>query len=381
MAQMVFMRLKRRLFMTFLVSRFLHSSRNQKEPRNYVFWRMITHFIGGAAILETAVVDRFILKKHYLILTILLLLALSIASLFIGVRDITLMGLLTQQDDQMMVFVVSRIPRLIAVITAGVGLSVVGLLMQQLARNKFVAPATAGTLQSAGLGILVAILLFGTTALIQKMLVAFVFTLAGTFIFMAILDNIKYKDAILIPLVGIMFGGVVGSISIFIAYRFDMVQTLGAWMVGDFSGVLRGRYELLYLTIPMVALAYFYADRFTLAGMGEEFAVGLGLNYKQVVNVGLGIIALTTSAVVITAGSIPFLGLIVPNVASIMIGDNIRRTLPLTALLGGVFVLACDIIGRLIIRPYEIPIGMVVGVVGSVLFLYLIMQRGAYATR
>lgn len=318
--------------------------------------------------------------KPYLLLTLFLLLLLSAGSLFVGVRDITLAGLLANEGDQMMVFVVSRIPRLIAVVSAGVGLSVVGLIMQQLARNKFVAPSTAGTLQSAGLGILVSILWFGTNALMQKMLIAFAFALGGTFLFMSILNRIKYKDAILIPLVGIMFSGVVGSISIFIAYRYDMVQTLGAWMVGDFSGMLRGRYEMLYLTIPMVLLAYLYADRFTLAGMGEDFAINLGLKYQRVVNVGLAIVALTTAVIVITAGSIPFLGLIVPNVVSIMVGDNVRRTLPLTAVMGGIFVLVCDIIGRLIIRPYEIPIGMVVGVVGSVLFLTLILRRGVYAT-
>lgn len=312
-------------------------------------------------------------------LTLLSLFALSILSLFIGVREVTLSGLLANEGDQMMVFLVSRVPRLIAVVTAGVGLSVVGLIMQQLARNKFVAPSTAGTLQSAGLGILVAILFFGTAALIQKMLIAFLFALAGTFIFMTLLERIKYKDVILIPLVGIMFGGVIGAISTFIAYRYDMVQTLGAWMVGDFSGVLRGRYEMLYLTIPMIILAYFYADRFTLAGMGEDFATSLGLNYKQVVNVGLCIIALVTAAVVITAGSIPFMGLIVPNVASIIVGDNIRRTLPLTALLGGVFVLICDVIGRIIIYPYEIPIGMVIGVIGSFVFLVMIFKGRQYA--
>lgn len=322
-------------------------------------------------------IDR--LKKSYLAITIIILLLLSVASLFLGVRNVTLWGLLTNQDDQLMVFTVSRIPRLIATLAAGTGMSVVGLIMQQLARNKFVTPSTAGTLESASLGILVAILFFGSASVLMKMLIAFAFALAGTIIFMMILDAIKFKDVILVPLVGIMFGGVVGSIAIFIAYRYDMIQTMVAWMVGDFSGVLRGRYEMLYVAVPATLLAYLYADRFTLAGMGEEFAVNLGLNYKQVVNIGLGIIALTTAAVVLTVGMIPFLGLIVPNVVTIFLGDNIRRTLPYTALLGGIFVLACDIMGRLIIFPYEIPIGMVVGVVGSATFLYLIMRQTQYA--
>lgn len=207
------------------------------------------------------------------VIAIMLLFVLSIVSLFLGVRNVTLSGLLANEGDQMMVFLVSRVPRLIAVLTAGTGMSVVGLIMQQLARNKFVTPATAGTLQSASLGILVAILLFGTATVLQKMFIGFLFALAGTFIFMMILDTIKYKDVILVPLVGIMFGGVVGSITIFIAYRYDMIQALNAWMVGDFSGVLRGRYEMLYIAVPSIFLAYLYADRFTLAGMGEDFAV------------------------------------------------------------------------------------------------------------
>ena len=138
--------------------------------------------------------------------------------------------------------------------------------------------------------------------------------------------------------------------------------------------------EMLYIAVPVTLLAYLFADRFTLAGMGEEFAVNLGLHYKQIVNTGLAIVALTTSVVVLTVGAIPFLGLIVPNVVTMIMGDNIKKSLPYTALLGALFVLACDIIGRTIRYPYEIPIGTIVGVLGSGMFLFLIMRRGAYAT-
>ncbi|MCB0064769.1 MAG: ABC transporter permease [Caldilineaceae bacterium] len=291
----------------------------------------------------------------------------------------TLAGLFNGEDRQTQILLVSRIPRLIAIITAGMSMSVVGLIMQQLARNKFVTPSTAGTVEAASLGILVAILCFGSASMMQKMLVAFAFALAGTLIFMQILERIKFKDVIFVPLVGIMFGGVIGSVTTFFAYRYDLIQTLGAWTNGDFSGILRGRYELLYIAVPVTLLAYLFADRFTLAGMGEEFAVNLGLHYKQIVNTGLAIVALTTSVVVLTVGAIPFLGLIVPNVVTMIMGDNIKKSLPYTALLGALFVLACDIVGRTIRYPYEIPIGTIVGVLGSGMFLFLIMRRGAYA--
>lgn len=320
------------------------------------------------------------MNRFYLLGACALLGALALYSLFLGVHEMTLVGLFNGEARQTQILFVSRVPRLIAIITAGMGMSVVGLIMQQLARNKFVTPSTAGTVESASLGILVAILFFGSASVMQKMLIAFAFALAGTLIFMQILERIKFKDVIFVPLVGIMFGGVIGSVTTFFAYRYDLIQTLGAWTNGDFSGILRGRYEMLYIAVPVTLLAYLFADRFTLAGMGEEFAVNLGLHYKQIVNTGLTIVALTTSVVVLTVGAIPFLGLIVPNVVTLVMGDNIKKSLPYTALLGALFVLACDIIGRTIRYPYEIPIGTIVGVLGSGMFLFLIMRRGAYAT-
>ncbi len=195
---------------------------------------------------------------------------------------------------------------------------------------------------------------------------------------MKILEKIKFKDAIFIPLVGIMFGNIIGSITTFFAYQHDLIQSMTAWLQGDFSMILAGRYELLYISVPLLAIAYFYANKFTIAGMGEDFSTNLGLNYKQIINLGLIIVAVATSVVVLTVGLIPFLGLIIPNIVSIYRGDHLRKNLPHTAVLGAVFVLACDILGRVVIYPYEIPIGLTVGVIGSGIFIYLLLRRKAY---
>ena len=321
------------------------------------------------------------MKNKTTLLALCLLIVLAGISLFVGVSSINLGGLLAGDEAQMRIFMVSRVPRLLAILLAGSAMSVVGLIMQQLAQNKFVAPSTAGTVESASFGILIALLFFGSASVMQKLLIGFAFALLGTVIFMQILVRIQFKNAIFVPLVGIMFGGVVAAITTFFAYQFELLQSLQGWTNGDFSGILRGRYELLYIALPATIIAYIFADRFTLAGMGESFAVNLGLNYKQVLYLGLGIVALVTSVVVLTVGTIPFLGLIVPNIATMMMGDNVRRTLPLTALLGMIFVLACDIVGRTIRYPYEIPIGTIVGIVGTVLFLFLIFrQEGRHAT-
>lgn len=315
------------------------------------------------------------MKKRYLVMA---LIVLSIGSLFIGVTHISPLHLFNLTDDQTQIVWKSRIPRLVSIIIAGMSLSISGLIMQQLSRNRFVSPTTAGTLDSARLGILVSLILFTAASPIEKMVVAFLFALAGTFLFMKILDKIKFKDTVFIPLVGLMFGNILTSIATFFAYKYDLIQNMAAWLQGDFSMVISGRYELLYISIPLLVIAYIYAERFTLAGMGEDFAMNLGLNYKRVVNIGLVIVALSATLVVLTVGMIPFLGLIIPNIVSIYQGDHLKKSLFHTALLGAVFVLFCDIIGRVIIYPYEIPIGLTVGVIGSGIFLYLLMRRKAY---
>jgi iron complex transport system permease protein len=315
------------------------------------------------------------MKKRYLFLALTIL---SISSIFIGVKDITPIDLLNLQDDQVQILLISRLPRLISILIAGVSMSICGLIMQQLTRNKFVSPTTAGTMDSARLGILVSLMMFTSASPLEKMGVAFLFALAGTFIFMKILERIRFKDTIFIPLVGLMFGNIIGSITTFFAYKNDLIQNMSSWLQGDFSMIVKGQYELIYISIPLVIVAYFYANRFTVAGMGEEFSANLGLNYKQVVNIGLVIVALVTTVVILTAGVIPFLGLIIPNIVSIYLGDNLKKSLPHTALLGAVFILFCDILGRLIIYPYEISIGLTVGVIGSIIFIYLLFRRKAY---
>lgn len=316
------------------------------------------------------------MKKRYLIPTLIIL---SIISLFVGVSSISIVDLLDFQSEETQIFLISRLPRLVAILLAGAGMSMAGLIMQQLSRNKFVSPTTAGTLDATRLGILVSMLMFANASMLEKMTVAFAFALAGTFLFMQILNRIKFKDAIFIPLVGLMFGNILSSITTFFAYRADVIQNMSAWLQGDFSMVMKGSYELLYISVPVFVIAYLYANRFTVAGMGEDFSKNLGMKYRSVVNIGLTLVALITATVVLTVGVIPFLGLIIPNIVSIFKGDHLQKTLPHTAMLGAIFLLVCDILGRVLIYPYEISISLMVGVIGSFIFLFLLFRRKSYA--
>lgn len=311
------------------------------------------------------------MKKRYLIL---LLVLLSIVSLFIGVKEVKIQDILNFESEGIRILLLSRLPRLISIIVAGMGMSVSGLIMQSISRNKFVSPSTAATIDSAKLGVLISLIVFAGSRPLHKMLVSFIFAIAGTLLFMQVLKRIKFQNAIFIPLVGIMLGNIIDSITTFFAYKLNMIQSISAWLQGDFSMIIKGRYELLYISIPLLVVAFLYANKFTIAGMGEDFAANLGLSYNRVVNVGVSIVALISSLVIIIVGRIPFLGLIVPNIVTIFQGDNIRKNIFNTALLGAVFLLSCDILGRIIIYPYEIPISLTVGVIGSVIFLGLLVR-------
>ena len=314
------------------------------------------------------------MKRKYLRLS---LFVLSIASLFIGVKEISPLDIFHLGEDKIQILILARIPRLISIIVAGMGMSISGLIMQQISQNKFVSPTTAATIDSAKLGILVSLILFSGANTFSKMTISFIFALGGSFLFMGILKRIKYKNVVMVPLLGIMLGNIIDSITTFLAYRYDLVQNISSWMQGNFSMIIKGRYELLYLSIPLVLVAYIYANKFTLAGMGEDFSTNLGLNYNTIVNLGISIVALISSLVVITVGKIPFLGLIIPNIVTMYQGDNLKKNIFPTALFGAIFLLFCDILGRLLIFPYEISIGLTVGVIGSFIFLYLLVRRNA----
>ena len=295
--------------------------------------------------------------------------------------DLSVASILSGETEQLGIIVISRLPRLLAILCTGIGMSVAGLIMQQLCRNKFVSPTTGATISSAQLGILAALLFMPDSTLWSRAGFAFVFAVLGTWIFVWFIQRIQFKDVIMVPLVGIMFGNVIGGVTSYLAYKFEMTQALSSWLTGHFSMVLRGRYELVYMVVPLVIIAFLFANHFNIAGMGKNFSQNLGVNYNLVLFLGLTIAAVITASIVVVVGSISYIGLIVPNIVAMFKGDKIRGTLIDTALFGAVFVLGCDILGRSVIRPYELPIELIIGVLGSVLFILLLAYRLKYGNK
>ena len=302
-----------------------------------------------------------------------LVLALLGASLAVGQYDIV--G--TQDGWEM--FRATRVPRTIALVLAGAAMAMSGLIMQMLTQNRFVEPTTTGTTEWAGLGLLASFLLFPDGSVMTRMLLAVGSAFIGTMVFFAFLRRVTLRSSLVVPIVGIMLGAVVSAVSTFIALQTDLLQSLGIWFAGSFTSVIAGQYEVLWVVLLVVVAVFFYADRLTAAGLGEDVATNIGLNYNRIVLVGTSLVAVATGVVTVVVGNLPFLGLIVPNIVSMLRGDDLRSNLPWVCLTGIGVVTVCDLLGRTIIAPFEMPVSVILGVVGAAVFIALIVRRGRNA--
>ncbi|CAH1590188.1 iron chelate uptake ABC transporter permease subunit VctD [Vibrio rotiferianus] len=302
---------------------------------------------------------------------LLVLVVLSVTSLFVGVANMTPQQLFSGDAKALELFFTSRIPRLFAILLAGAGLSIAGLVMQQISQNRFAAPSTTGTIECAMLGYVMSVVFFGNG---EQLWLVFAVSILGTLMFVQFIQRIQFKSVVFVPLVGIIFGNVVDAVTTFIAYKYDALQSLSAWSVANFANILRGGFELLYIAVPVALLSYLFAARISAVGIGKDFAVNLGLNYQQVVTLGVLLVSVMSASVVMIVGQLPFLGLIVPNLVSYFYGDNLKRNIPLTAMYGAILVLACDLVSRVIIFPHEMPISIVISILGGVVFIAMLLR-------
>lgn len=302
-----------------------------------------------------------------------LVLALLGASLAVGQYDIV------GTQDGWDMFRATRVPRTIALVLAGAAMAMSGLIMQMLTQNRFVEPTTTGTTEWAGLGLLASFLLFPDGSVMTRMILAVGSAFIGTMVFFAFLRRVTLRSSLVVPIVGIMLGAVVSAVSTFIALQTDLLQSLGIWFAGSFTSVIAGQYEVLWVVLLVVVAVFFYADRLTAAGLGEDVATNIGLNYNRIVLVGTSLVAVATGVVTVVVGNLPFLGLIVPNIVSMLRGDDLRSNLPWVCLTGIGVVTVCDLLGRTIIAPFEMPVSVILGVVGAAVFIALIVKRGRNA--
>ena len=294
---------------------------------------------------------------------------LGAISLVTGVYDIR------GQEDGMRMFFITRVPRTAALMLTGAAMSMSGLVMQLVTQNRLVEPTTTGTIEWAGLGLVFVYLMFPAPTLVMRMTGAIIFSFAGTMVFFLFLRRVKLRSSLIVPIIGMMLGAVISAVSTFVGLAFQMTQSIENWFVGSFAAVQIGRYEYLWLIVVVTVLIFVFADRLTLAGLGEDVATSLGANYNRIIILGTGIISLAVGIVAAVIGNLPFLGLIVPNIVSMHRGDDLRSNLPWVCVLGMGAITLCDIISRTIIMPFEVPVSLILGTIGAVTFVFIILKR------
>lgn len=303
----------------------------------------------------------------FLIILVILLATISILTGAYSLRD--------NREGWRMIFI-TRIPRTLSLMLTGAAMSMSGIVMQLITQNKLVEPTTTGTIEWAGLGLILAYIMVPSATLLLRTTFAILAAFIGSMIFFLLLRNIRLKSSLLVPVLGIMMGAVVSAVSTFVALVFNMTQSLELWFAGSFAPMQKGRYEYLYFIIVITIAIYIYADRLTLAGLGEDVATNLGLNYKKIILVANILVSIATGLVASVVGNVPFLGILIPNLVSMYKGDNLRENLPHICLSAMAVIMLADIVGRTIIAPFEVPVSLILGSVGAIGFLIIMFAKG-----
>ncbi|MCL2226376.1 MAG: iron chelate uptake ABC transporter family permease subunit [Oscillospiraceae bacterium] len=318
------------------------------------------------------------LRRQWKRITIIVMFVfLALLSLEIGpLSDVSLSSFIYGDEVARLVFLHSRVPRTAAVILSAASLSVAGLLMQSISRNKFMSPTTAGTTDAAAFGLLISFIFLGHRSGVVQASFAFAFALLATMLFTSVINKLKIREVVYIPLIGMMYGGLIGAISAAVAFRFEAMQVMQAFNLGSFARL--GNFTLVYIVLIPLFFSVLFATKFSIIGLGQDFAKNLGVNYNRVVFLGLIIVALISASTFVAVGPLPFIGLIIPNMATSFYGDNLKKSIFDLMIFGANFVLLCDIVSRLVIFPFEMNVSVTISVVGGIVFMiYLI--RGMHS--
>lgn len=313
-------------------------------------------------------------KRRFFIIAIFIVLIFF--SLFIGAsNEVTIKALLKGNKDAWLILLSSRLPRTVVIILSATSLSIAGLIMQSLSRNKFISPSTAGTTDAAAFGVLLGYIILNDQSIYVRFIFAFVFALLSSLLFITIINKIQFKNIVFIPLIGLMYGGLISALTLLLAYETNMVQLLSSVKVGSFSQISVLNAKILLILVPPIIFSYIYANNFNIVSVGEDFSKSLGVNYKKVLYIGLVITAIISASTFIIVGPLPFLGLIIPNIVSLYYGDNIKKNIIEISMFGSIFVLLNDIFSRYIIKPYELSVSFTMGITGSIIFMWLIFRQ------
>ena len=293
-------------------------------------------------------------------------LSVMLGSVYINPADILKCFFTPDKTSVTYILIVNiRLPRMLGAIIAGMGLSVAGVILQGVMNNALASPNTIGVNSGAGFFVMLAMMLFPHSVYATS-IASFVGALLTTLAIYA-LAYMADSSRTTIILAGITVSSFLNAgINTIKLINTDITLNITSFLMGTLSG----------LTFNKIALVSFIlAKPLNILSLGDDYARSLGLNVPLTRFFLLVLSSIMAGLVVSFAGLLSFIGLIVPHICRTLFGSDARYLLPTSALLGASFVLICDIIGRLIAAPYELPAGIIMAFIGGPFFMYLLLKK------
>lgn len=311
----------------------------------------------------------------------LLLLSASLASIALGSVRISLSdlfgvlsGRIRTGTDYTLILQI-RIPRTLACIGAGLGLSTSGLILQNVMNNSLASPNTIGVNSGAGFAVMLSMIFF-PAAIASRSFFAFTGALISSLLIFG-LAYLTDSSRITIILAGITISAFLSAgISLIKILDSDLLININTFLIGSLSAMT---YAQIFIPLVMIVTAFLItallSNGLNILSLGDDIASGLGMNVHRIRLIFLILSSLLAGAVISYAGLISFVGLIVPHIARRIFDSDNRLLLPASGLLGAVYVLFCDLLGRTLIAPYELPVGIIMSFIGGPFFLYLLLRK------
>ena len=319
-----------------------------------------------------------------LILCISLVTALQFGSKFVPLDQIisALMSMIDVNATASMTDTIItdiRLPRLIYSVLTGIGLSLVGLLMQTVTRNTLADPYVLGVSSGASTGAVFAIIMGGLPFLGQYNTPIFAALGAALSIILVLLCVGKSNSPVKLILIGMGMTGVFSALTMMIIYGAKheaQVRSAMFWLLGSFAGIQWGDLPLTAIIVTLFMLyIYMFNQDLDVLLLGNHEAAQMGLSVKQLQLSIVVISSIVIATLVSKVGVVGFIGLIIPHLARIIGGPKHKHTLLFSALIGSIVMIWSDVLSRALYSPEEIPIGVLTSLLGAPLFIWIIMNR------
>jgi iron complex transport system permease protein len=280
------------------------------------------------------------------------------------------------------VFFISRLPRVVAAMLVGIGLSLSGVVFQALLRNPLASSDTLGVAAGATLGAILAITFHADVTLFGISAVPLA-SFAGSIGALAIVYGLstarrRGTSSTMLLLAGIAVAALLAAVGRFVQYLADFTETFRTmqWLMGSLD--VAGYAPIVAALVPMTIAGVGFATLprvLDLISMGQEAAEARGVNVERAERIALISASMSTGAAVSLGGPVLFVGIIVPHLVRLIVGADHRLVLPASAFFGASFLVVCDLIARTIFAPVELPVGIITAMVGGPFFLWLLFRR------